>query len=46
LFVIEGEVELNGNTVANGDQARIDNETSLKIRARKASGFILLDLPN
>jgi redox-sensitive bicupin YhaK (pirin superfamily) len=46
LFLMEGEVELNGNPVSNGDQARIDNETSLKIRARKASDFILLDLPN
>jgi redox-sensitive bicupin YhaK (pirin superfamily) len=45
LFVIKGEVDLNGRPLANGDQARLANETELEITARQDAEFILLDLP-
>ncbi|MBI3680757.1 MAG: pirin family protein [Acidobacteria bacterium] len=46
LFVPSGDVELNGRRLSSGDQARIDNEAELKIRALDASVLILLDLPD
>jgi redox-sensitive bicupin YhaK (pirin superfamily) len=45
LFVIEGEVEVNGQTLASGDQARIESESELKLKALKPSEIILIDLP-
>jgi redox-sensitive bicupin YhaK (pirin superfamily) len=45
FFVIGGEVELNGQKLAPGDQARIVDETSLSIRAVNNAELILLDLP-
>jgi redox-sensitive bicupin YhaK (pirin superfamily) len=45
FFVIDGEVELNGQKLVGGDQARILDETSLKIQAVKDSELMLLDLP-
>ena len=45
FFVIAGGVELNGQPLAAGDQARIADETSLKIRATTDAELILLDLP-
>ena len=45
LFVIDGAVTLNGQTVEKGDQARVANEQKLQIRAEKDSELILLDLP-
>lgn len=45
LFVIGGEVDLNGRQLNGGDQARIADETSLTIKAAKDSELILLDLP-
>jgi len=45
LFVIEGEIELNGRKLSNGDQARIADEPRLSIKAREKSELILLDLP-
>jgi len=46
LFVISGAVDLNGTAVDKGDQARIDNETKLRITATEdGTQFILLDLP-
>jgi redox-sensitive bicupin YhaK (pirin superfamily) len=46
LFVMKGELEVNGRKVSKGDQARIDNEISLQIRAITECELILLDLPN
>jgi redox-sensitive bicupin YhaK (pirin superfamily) len=43
LFVIEGQVELNGRKLSNGDQARIADEPRLTITAREKSELILLD---
>jgi len=45
LFVIDGQVELNGRKLSNGDQARISDEPRLTITAREKSELILLDLP-
>jgi quercetin 2,3-dioxygenase len=45
LFVIAGEVSVNGTPLAAGDQGRIGDETELKIHARQDSELILLDLP-
>ena len=45
LFVIEGDVTLNGTPLAKGDQARLDGETKIEIRASKEAEFIFLDLP-
>jgi redox-sensitive bicupin YhaK (pirin superfamily) len=45
LFVIEGDVTLNGTALAKGDQARLDDETKLEFRAGKKAEFIFLDLP-
>jgi redox-sensitive bicupin YhaK (pirin superfamily) len=45
LFVIDGEVELNGLKLRSGDQARISDETALAIKADTDSELMLLDLP-
>jgi redox-sensitive bicupin YhaK (pirin superfamily) len=45
LFVIAGSVTMNGETLAAGDQARIADETELRVRASADAELILLDLP-
>ncbi|HTL30341.1 MAG TPA: pirin family protein, partial [Tepidisphaeraceae bacterium] len=45
LFVINGAVDVNGTSLNAGDQARIADETELKLSARDESEIILLDLP-
>jgi hypothetical protein len=45
FFVIGGEVELNGQKLHSGDQARVADETKLTIAASKDSELMLLDLP-
>ena len=45
LFVIGGEIGLNGTTLAAGDQARLAEERELRLAARQDSELILLDLP-
>lgn len=49
IFVIGGELELNGETLRPGDQARVTSERELKLAAEPESGasadFLLLDLP-
>jgi hypothetical protein len=45
LFVMEGGLTVNGAPLKAGDQARIADETELKIKAVKDSELILLDLP-
>jgi quercetin 2,3-dioxygenase len=45
LFVISGEVEVNGRALRDGDQARISEEKALTIRASKDAELIYLDLP-
>ena len=45
LFMISGDATVNGISLANGDQARIADETTLQIRAGKDAHLMLLDLP-
>jgi redox-sensitive bicupin YhaK (pirin superfamily) len=45
LFVISGELDLNGQRYSAGDQARIANETRLEITAVTETELMLLDLP-
>ncbi len=45
LFVIGGGLNLNGQTLATGDQARIDDEPELGIEAQKDSDLLFVDLP-
>jgi redox-sensitive bicupin YhaK (pirin superfamily) len=45
LFVTQGEVSVNGQPLAAGDQARIEDELTLDIEARRDAELILLDLP-
>jgi redox-sensitive bicupin YhaK (pirin superfamily) len=50
VFVIGGNLKLNGETLGPGDQARITSERELQLAAASESGaaaadFLLLDLP-
>ena len=45
LYVIEGELTLNGETLSSGDQARITALNNLEFTGIKASEIILIDLP-
>ena len=44
-FVISGALELNGDAVAAGDQARITEEPRLALAASAPTELILIDLP-
>ena len=46
LFVMAGDVAINGTSLAAGDQARIADESELQLKATADSELILLDLPN
>lgn len=45
LFVIEGDVQVNGHRLSGGDQARVTAENRLEILADATTELILLDLP-
>jgi len=45
LFVMDGEIKLNGNIMQTRDAAMIEKESLLAIKADKASEIILVDLP-
>ena len=50
IFVISGDLKLNGETLGSGDQARVSSERELQLSAASESGaasadFLLLDLP-
>ena len=45
LFVTKGEVTVNGQPLASGDQARVEDEVTLDIEATQDAELILLDLP-
>lgn len=45
LFVIDGRLEINGNTVKTRDAARIENEKKISIGARMPTELLLIDLP-
>jgi len=46
VFVIEGDLSVNGTQLAAGDQARIAHEPELSIQSAKDSELILVDLPD
>ncbi|MFY3741687.1 MAG: hypothetical protein HMLIMOIP_002146 [Candidatus Nitrosomirales archaeon] len=45
VFVIDGEIKLNGTTMQTRDSARIENENNITIKAIKPTELILIDLP-
>jgi redox-sensitive bicupin YhaK (pirin superfamily) len=45
LFVIDGGIKLNGDSLKTRDVARIENEGNLSILADQPTELILLDLP-
>jgi hypothetical protein len=45
LFVIEGRLTVNGDTLKAGDQARIADDPELTLQAKEDAELILLDLP-
>jgi len=45
LYVIDGNVTINGHELATGDQARISAETRLEISTGSHGEMILIDLP-
>ncbi len=45
LYVIEGEITVNGEGLSAGDQARISDANRLGITGTSASEIILIDLP-
>ena len=46
LFVIAGKVTVNGKPLSQGDQARIEQEDHVSVRAEPEAELILLDLPD
>ena len=44
LFVIDGKMQLNGQEMAAGDQARIEGERELRLAASKPSEIALIEL--
>ena len=46
VYVTNGELEANGTTVSEKDQARIDIDEPLSLRAKQCSEFILIDIPS
>jgi quercetin 2,3-dioxygenase len=45
LYVIEGDVDVNGERLATGDAAKIRDEDAVRFRARDQSEIILVDVP-
>lgn len=45
LYLIDGEVSLNGEAMSTGDAAKVTDEAPLGIGARQASELILVDVP-
>ena len=45
FYLIEGDVELNGESLGAGDQARLNGLTKLEIAGLQESEIILIDLP-
>ena len=45
LYVIEGDVALNGEAMATGDAAKVVEEAELSVRAAAPSELILVDVP-
>ncbi len=45
VFVIDGEMTLNGDTMQTRDAAKLENENKISIKAVKPTELILIDLP-
>lgn len=45
VFVIEGELEVQGEKLKRRDSARIENETNLTLATNVGATFLLIDLP-
>ncbi len=45
LYLIDGEIAVNGEVLSSGDQARITDEIRLELAASRSSEIILIDLP-
>jgi redox-sensitive bicupin YhaK (pirin superfamily) len=45
VFVISGEVELNGEKLGAGDRARTQDETRFAVKATQDAEVMLIDLP-
>ncbi|MDA0206118.1 MAG: pirin family protein [Acidobacteria bacterium] len=45
VFVIEGDVQLNGETLSRGDSVKVENVGALKFDAPSTAELLLLDLP-
>jgi redox-sensitive bicupin YhaK (pirin superfamily) len=46
LFAISGALSVNDKKLAAGDQARIEDEENLRLKADQPSELIYLDLPD
>jgi hypothetical protein len=46
LYLTEGQIEINGTVLNESDQARVDEEDELLIRALRDSSFVLIDVPS
>lgn len=44
VYVTDGQLSINGQTFLAGDQARIENESELKLAGVETTNFILIDL--
>lgn len=45
LYVIEGEVKVNGEVLSAGDQARLTDARQIEVSGSQSSEIILIDLP-
>jgi redox-sensitive bicupin YhaK (pirin superfamily) len=45
LYVISGDVEMNGERLATGDAAKVGEEAALQVRAEDLTELILVDVP-
>jgi hypothetical protein len=45
VFVMNGSVDVNGNRIELGDQARVEDEAKLVLKARGHAEIMLIDLP-
>lgn len=46
IYLTSGQLDVNGTPLDAKDQARIDEDGSLTIKAHKAAEFILIDVPS
>lgn len=45
IYIREGSMEINGTSFQSGDQARIQQESALLLRAHTETTFVLIDVP-